>query len=94
MFARQRDAIRALVTALAVPFPPISTFPAYLTVPGITIPDHIIPAKRVPIRLAAPLAGIIPEKLSERDRFTSTGQLVLFRQLFFRKGLVLVNVFG
>ena len=92
MLARKGDPIRAFVTLLTVPLPPISTCPAYLTVPGIAILDHSIPAKRVPIRLATFWALVIIEKLTEQDRSAITGQFVLFCQLFFRKGLVLVNV--
>ena len=92
MLTRQRDAIRTLVVALAVPLAPIAALVAYLAMAGVTMLDHGIPAKRVPIRLATFPTHIIPEKLTERDRFTLAGQFVLFCQLFFRKGLVLVNV--
>ena len=92
MLTRKGDPIRTLVAALAVPLLPISTLPAHLTVPGITILDHIIPTERVPVRLATFPTLVIPEKLPERDRFTATGQFVLFRQLPLRKRLVLVDV--
>ena len=83
MIAWKGDSIGAFVALLAVPLPPISTLPAYLTVPGMAVLDHVIPAKRVPIRLATFSTHIIPEKLTERDRFTLAGQFVLLRQLFF-----------
>jgi hypothetical protein len=67
VLAGKGDAIGAFIALLAVPLAPISTLPAYLTVPGMTILDHGIPAKRVPIRLATFPTHIIPEKLAERD---------------------------
>jgi hypothetical protein len=92
MLTGKGDPIRTSVTSLAVPLPPISTLPAHLTVPGITILDHIIPTERIPVRLATFPALVITDQLTERDRFTLAGQFVLFRQLFFRKRLVLVNM--
>jgi hypothetical protein len=83
VLAGKGDPIGTFIALLAVPLPPISTLPAYLTVPGMTILDHGIPAKRVPIRLATFPAHVITDELNERDRFTLAGQFVLLRQLFF-----------
>jgi hypothetical protein len=92
MLTRKSDTIRTLVAALAVPFPPISTFAAYLTVPGATILNDILPAEGIPVHLATFLASIVLEELPEWNCFTSTRQFVLFRQIFFRKGCVFLNV--
>jgi hypothetical protein len=79
MLTRKSNTIRTLVAALAVPFPPISTFAAYLTVPGAAILNDIPPAEGVPVHLATFLARIIVEELPEWDCFTSTRQFILFR---------------
>jgi hypothetical protein len=63
----KRDAIRTLVAAFAVPFPPIPTFVAHFTMPRAAILDDLSPAERIPIRLAALLAGVILEELPQRD---------------------------
>ncbi|MFX0046493.1 MAG: hypothetical protein ACFE8Z_11645 [Candidatus Hermodarchaeota archaeon] len=73
MLAGKGNSVRTFVTSLAMPLPPISTLPAYLAVPGITILNHIIPTERVPVRLAASLALVIADQLPERDRFTPAG---------------------
>jgi len=92
MLTGKSDAIRTLVAALAVPFPPIPTFVAYFAMPGAAILDDIPPTEGVPVHLATFLASIILEELPERDRFTSARQFVLFRQLFLREGFVLLDV--
>jgi len=92
ILTRKSETIRTLVAALAVPFPPISTCAAYLTVPGATILNDIFPAEGIPVHLATFLASIVLEELPEWNCFTSTRQFVLFRQIFFREGCVLFNV--
>ena len=72
MLAWKRDTVGALVTALAVPFPPIPTLVAHLAMPGAAILDDLPPAERVPVHFAAFTTGIIFEELPERDRFALT----------------------
>jgi hypothetical protein len=85
MLTGQRDPIGALVAAFAVPFPPIPTLVTDLTVPGATILDDALPAKRVPVHLAAPLAGIVIEQRPERNALTPARQLVFLCQLPLRQ---------
>jgi hypothetical protein len=60
--------------------------------PGVAVLDDGPPAEREPVRLAALLAGVAFEQLPERDGLTLARQFVLFRQVFIRKGLVLLDV--
>jgi len=83
MLTGKSEAIRTLVAALAVPFPPISAFTAYFTMPRATILNDRLPAERIPVRLATLLTRIILEELPKRDCFASTRQFVLFRQCLF-----------
>ena len=70
MLTRKRDAIRTVVAALAVPFPPIPTLAAYFTMPGVAILNGHLPAKGVPVALAALPARMTFEELPEWDGFT------------------------
>jgi hypothetical protein len=92
MFTGKSDAIRAFVAAFAVPFPPVSTLSTNATVPCATILNHIVPAKRVPVRLAAFLAVVILEQFFERYSFTATRQLILGHQILLREGFVFDNI--
>jgi hypothetical protein len=85
MLAGQRDAIGALVAAFAMPFPPVPTLAADLAVPGAAILNDVSPAKRVPVHLAAPLAGIVVEQLPKRNALTPARQLIFLYQLFLRQ---------
>ena len=76
MLAGKGDPIGAFIALLAVPLAPISTLPAYFTVPGITILDHSIPAKRVPVYLTAFVAFIIPYQFFEWHLFAAAWQFV------------------
>jgi hypothetical protein len=62
MLAREANAIRTLVAALAVPLPPIPAFATYFAMPGAAILDDPLPAEGVPIRLATLLATVVLEK--------------------------------
>jgi hypothetical protein len=77
VFTRKSDAISAFVAVVAVPFPPVSTLTTDGAVPGATSLNHIVPAKRIPVRLATFSAIVILEELFEWCCFTATRQLVL-----------------
>jgi hypothetical protein len=83
MLARERDAIRALFAALAVPLPPVPACVAYLTMPGVAVLDDPLPAEGIPVRLATLLATIVLEKPLQGNDLTLTGQFVLLRQLLY-----------
>lgn len=52
-FTGKGYAIGAPVARFTMPFPPIPAGTAFLTMPGAAVLDNLIPAKRVPIYLAA-----------------------------------------
>jgi hypothetical protein len=60
--------------------------------PDLAILDDILPAERVPVRLTTLLTIVIAKELPEGHRFTPARQFILFCQLFFRKGLVRLDV--
>jgi hypothetical protein len=55
MVTGERNAIGTLVAALAMPFSPVPTHVAYLTVPATVILDDVPPTKGVPTSLRGSL---------------------------------------
>jgi hypothetical protein len=92
MFARQRDAIGTLVTILAVPFSPISTRSAHLTVPGITFLDDLIPTQRIAVILRAFRAFVAGEQRFQRDPSVFTREGVRLVQCCLGEGFVRLNI--
>jgi hypothetical protein len=83
MLAREANAIRTLVAALAVPLPPVPAFATHFAMPGAAILDDPLPTEGVPIRLATLLAIVFHEKLLEGNGLTVAGQFTLLLQLLF-----------
>jgi hypothetical protein len=76
MLTWQRDAIGTLVAFLTVPFPPVSTRPAYFTVPRVVVLDDGIPTERIAVILFAFQALIACEQGFQRDAGVLARKLV------------------
>jgi hypothetical protein len=72
MFTRQGHTICASITILTMPFPPISAFATYFTVPCTAVLNNFIPTERIPIPLTALRTAIIIYKLTELNLLAPT----------------------
>ena len=93
VLAGLRDAISTTVAVVAVPFPPVATMAADLTVPGTTVLSDTIPAERIPILLVvAARAMVITCQFTQRHFGMATGQLNQCVQLILRQRLQAADI--